>query len=81
MQPVNHIDRLSPTLCPDRAPRGYQSWSSLSFIHWRIPKARLRGLVLQRLSIDTFDGDAWMGIVLFQMSAVRPAWFPAIKVP
>jgi hypothetical protein len=47
-------------------------------VHWRVPAAALRPLVPAPLAIDTFDGDAFVGIVPFTMRGVRPRWSPAV---
>lgn len=57
---------------------GYQVWTHLLFVHWRVPAERLRPLIPAGLTLDTWDGDAWVGLVPFDMSGVRPWWFPAI---
>jgi len=57
---------------------GYHTWSHLLFAHWRVPPEALQPLIPQGLEVDTFDGDAWLGMVAFHMSNIRPAWFPAI---
>ena len=59
-------------------PRGYQRWRHLAFLHWRVPVATLRPLVPAELAIDTYDGDAFVGIVPFTMEGVRPRWAPAM---
>ena len=35
-------------------------------------------LVPDRLTIDTFDGDAFVGLVPFHMTGVRPRWSPSV---
>jgi hypothetical protein len=72
------IDRIAPTRRPDRHPQGYQRWRQLSFLHWRLPEAALRPLVPGELAIDTFEGDAFIGIIPFTMEGVRPRWAPAM---
>ncbi|NQV24762.1 MAG: DUF2071 domain-containing protein [Rhodopirellula sp.] len=72
------VDRLSPCLRPNERVAGYQIWSDLLFAHWRVPVDLLRPLIPRELEIDTFDGEAWIGLVPFHMSGVRPAWFPAM---
>lgn len=47
-------------------------------MHWRVSAAVLRPLVPEPLAIDTFDGDAFVGIVPFTMRGVRPRWAPAV---
>jgi uncharacterized protein YqjF (DUF2071 family) len=70
--------REQPTTCPGENPIGYQRWSNLTFVHWRVPLATIRDLVPDTLEIDTFAGDAWIGLVPFYMSQVRPRRLPAI---
>jgi uncharacterized protein YqjF (DUF2071 family) len=72
------IDRLSPSHRPDQRIAGYQTWRNLLFVHWRISPAEARAAVPDWLSLDTFDGSAWIGLVLFGMSGVRPWWSPSI---
>lgn len=72
------IDRLAPRLRPSGPLAGYQTWTDLLFVHWRIPAALLRPLLPAGVEIDEFDGTAWVGLVPFHMSGVRPWWFPAV---
>jgi uncharacterized protein len=55
-----------------------QSWHDLLFAHWALPAAVLRPHIPSRLAIDTFDGQAWMGVVPFRMSGVRLRATPAL---
>jgi uncharacterized protein len=58
-----------------------QSWHDLLFAHWPIDAARLRTLrplIPAALEIDTFDGEAWIGVVPFRMSGVRLRGTPAL---
>ena len=73
------IDRIAPTRRPLGRPAGYQRWRQLAFVHWRVPIAALSRLVPPGLAIDTFDGEAFIGIVPFTMRGVRPRWAPAIS--
>ena len=70
--------RLEPTRRPGRSAVGYQQWRDLLFIHWRIPTRLIRHLVPKDLEIDTYQGDAWLGLVPFYMSKVRPWWSPSV---
>ena len=70
--------RIEVTQRPDGRVVGYQNWSDLLFVHWRLPSEVLRPLIPEQLEIDTFDGSAWVGLVPFYMSKVRPAGFPAV---
>jgi uncharacterized protein YqjF (DUF2071 family) len=70
------IDRISPTIRPDARPVQFQKWNKLLFLHWQVPLEQLRKLVPTELSIDLFDGAAYVGIVPFVMNDVRPRWWP-----
>ncbi len=48
-----------------------QVWRDLLFAHWPIPVEQMRPLVPAELHLDTFDGQAWVGIVPFHMTDVR----------
>ena len=55
-----------------------QSWLDLLFAHWPIPLDELRRVVPASLTIDTFDGQGWVGVVPFRMTGVRPRGVPAL---
>lgn len=57
---------------------GYQRWHDLLFIHWRVSVEEVRRLIPPQLTVDTFDGSAWVGLVPFRMSGVRPRWCPPV---
>ncbi len=48
-----------------------QTWEHLLFAHWRVDADALRSLVPPQLPLDTFDGDAWLGITPFRVSGFR----------
>jgi uncharacterized protein YqjF (DUF2071 family) len=58
---------------------GFMSWRDLLFAHWPIDRAALRECVPPQLELDTFDGVAWIGIVPFIMSNVRPRFSPLAR--
>lgn len=58
-----------------------QSWHDLLFAHWPVAVDAVRPLIPPGLAIDTFDGRAWLGIVPFHMSGVRPRLVPPIPGP
>lgn len=67
----NEIDRISPT----ERPRGFvvnrQKWQDLLFIHWSIPLSQLRPLVPAELEIDTYEGNAYVGLIPFTVAGAR----------
>jgi hypothetical protein len=72
------IDRIAATRRPQGRVAQRQCWRDLSFLHWRIPAAALQPLVPEALTIDTFEGDAFIGLVPFTMTGVRPLWAPPV---
>jgi uncharacterized protein YqjF (DUF2071 family) len=48
-----------------------QVWSDLLFAHWRVPAASLQKVVPSELSLDTYDGDAWVGVTPFKVRGLR----------
>jgi uncharacterized protein len=72
------IDRISPNRRPAGRAALRQSWLELLFLHWSVPTEALRPLVPGHLEIDTYEGRAFVGLVPFTMTGVRPAWAPAV---
>jgi len=56
----------------------HQHWGKLLFMHWAIDPELLRPLVPSQLSIDTFDGSAWIGEIPFTMWGIRASFLPPI---
>ncbi len=56
----------------------HMSWHDLLFIHWPVPVESLRRLVPGPLDIDTFAGRAWIAVVPFRMTNVRPRGLPTL---
>jgi uncharacterized protein len=55
-----------------------QRWNDLLFAHWPLPAANLARLLPPGLTVDTFDGSAWVGIVPFWMDRVQFRGLPLI---
>lgn len=53
-----------------------QNWHELLFAHWPISPDVLRLLIPSVLPLDTFEGQAWVGVVPFRMSHVHFRWLP-----
>lgn len=66
---LTHLDHR-PWPLPARPWTWRQSWRDLLFAHWRIPAAELRPLIPPELSLQEFDGTAWIAVVPFRMSGV-----------
>lgn len=65
-----HIDAERPWVMRMR-------WVDLLFAHWPLDPVALRPLIPAGLELDTFDGQAWLGIVPFRMEDVAPRGMPA----
>lgn len=74
------IDRISPTLPSDEPTVMRQRWAKLLFLHWPIPAETLRPLIPRELEIDTFEGTAYVGLVPFTMTGLRPVGLPPLPV-
>lgn len=55
-----------------------QTWEHLLFAHWVVDADALRRHLPDGLTLDTFEGRAYLGVVPFVMSWVRPRWLPAV---
>jgi len=53
-------------------------WESLLFLHWAIPPGRIQQTLPSGLTVDTFEGRAWLGIIPFFMRRVRFKGLPAL---
>jgi uncharacterized protein len=53
-------------------------WVDLAFLHWRVDPDMIRPLIPPDLTLETFDGAAWVGVVPFRMEDVRLRFTPAI---
>ena len=69
---------FDPYASPQHPAVGYQRWRDLLFLHWTIPVEVLRPRIPAGLEIDTYDGQAYLGLVPFFMDAVRPRFLPPV---
>lgn len=51
-------------------------WHNLCFMHWCVDADQLKARLPAGVELDLFGGEAWIGIVPFQMSGVSPRWMP-----
>jgi uncharacterized protein YqjF (DUF2071 family) len=54
-----------------------QRWSNLLFAHWPAKTDALRALVPKSLTVDLYEGAAWVTITPFYLSHLRPRGLPA----
>ncbi|MBS4196512.1 YqjF family protein [Lederbergia citri] len=55
-----------------------QTWNHLLFCHWRVPVELLRAHVPNHLELDLFNGEAWIGIIPFEVNHMRLHGIPEI---
>jgi hypothetical protein len=70
MNPIDYVDHRPWPLPASRWVMA-QTWHDLLFAHWPVTIESLRRAIPRALEIDTFDGEAWLGVVPFRMSGVR----------
>ncbi|MBW3636831.1 MAG: DUF2071 domain-containing protein [Armatimonadetes bacterium] len=51
-------------------------WRHLLFLHWPLSPETVQKMLPDGLEIDTFEGRAYIGLVPFTMSEVRPHFVP-----
>jgi uncharacterized protein YqjF (DUF2071 family) len=56
---------------PERSWLQGQTWDQLLFMHWRVDAEAVRELLPEHLPLDTFEGEAWIGITPFSLSGFR----------
>jgi uncharacterized protein YqjF (DUF2071 family) len=73
-------DRLAMRQLPRFFPLIHQIWDKLLFVHWDIPVEIIRPLIPDPLSIDTFEGKAWITITTSTTRNLRPSFTPPISL-
>jgi uncharacterized protein YqjF (DUF2071 family) len=63
---------------PDKPWLMGQTWEHLLFAHWPLRPDVVRGLVPSQLSLDTFDGAAWLGVTPFIVRGAHLRGMPPI---
>ena len=72
------LDRIGPTERPHDRPAGFQRWRTLCFLHWPVAIDAVRAVLPPGLSVDSYEGRAWVGVVPFTMRDVVPFWAPSV---
>lgn len=67
-----------PAPLPERPWAMQQRWNDLLFAHWPIPAAEVERTLPAGLTVDTFDGWAWLGVVPFAMDQIHLRGMPSI---
>ena len=69
-----------PWALPDRSWLQGQTWRDLLFAHWPVPAEVLNAVLPPGLSVDTYDGQAWVGVTPFEVSGMRPRGLPPLPL-
>lgn len=56
----------------------HHRWEDLLFLHWRVPPERIQKTLPAGLTVDTFEGQAYLGITPFFMANIRLVGTPAL---
>ena len=70
------IDRIAPTLRPPKRCVMRQDWHHLLFVHWSVAPEQIRSLLPPGLELDLYNGKAYVGLIPFTLTALRPVWLP-----
>jgi uncharacterized protein YqjF (DUF2071 family) len=62
----------------NHSPVMYQKWRELLFLHWAYDPLIIQDTLPPGLSVDTFAGKAYVGLVPFFMRDIRPRFCPVI---
>jgi hypothetical protein len=57
------------------------TWEDLLFAHWTVDPKLVAARLPAGYEVDTFEGDAYLGVVPFVMRNVRPAFLPRLPGP
>lgn len=68
-----------PYAYPDTKWLYYQEWNEVLFLHYETSLEILQELVPDELTIDTFNGKAYVSVVPFKMEKIRPRYLPSVK--
>ncbi len=55
-----------------------QQWTELAYFHWPFDPAVVQRLLPRGVSVDTFDDQAWVGLIPFEMRNVQVGPTPPI---
>jgi uncharacterized protein YqjF (DUF2071 family) len=67
-----------PWPLPDRPWTMTQTWNELLFAHWSVSPELLRPFLPEKLELDTYNNQAWVGVVPFTMDNIRLRGLPKI---
>ncbi|CDZ80423.1 hypothetical protein BN1013_00935 [Candidatus Rubidus massiliensis] len=68
---------------PNLTPLMFQSWRDMLFLHWVFPEAEIKKFIPPNLSVDLYNGQAFVGLIPFNVADLKPNFlgniFPSIS--
>jgi uncharacterized protein YqjF (DUF2071 family) len=64
---------------PDRPWKYFQQWDDVMMLHWSVPAGAIESLLPAGVSLDTYNGQAWVSLAAFGVSGLK--WRYGFKVP
>lgn len=56
-------------------------WATITFLHWPYPAAEVQARLPDGLEVEPWDGQAWVGLVPFEMTVRPPVGPGALRFP
>ena len=72
--------RLSERTRPEGPIVMFQRWEHLLFLHWHYDAVIVQALLPPGLTVDAWNGSAWVGLVPLFMRDVRPRFVPPVSM-
>ncbi|WP_206515596.1 YqjF family protein [Georgenia faecalis] len=71
---------MSTEVAPHRVgvPVNLHVWEDLTFLHWSYPADVVQALLPPGLTVQAYEGRAWVGVTPFRMRDVRVPGLPAV---
>jgi hypothetical protein len=63
---------------PVARPVMLQGWHNLTSVHWSYDPADVQRLLPRDLTVDTYNGSAWVGLIAFNMERIRVPHCPPL---
>src|SRR4051794_8028305 len=79
MSSIHHILQQTshrPFPMPETPWKYYQEWHQVLFAHWKVPAELLSPLLPPGLTLQLYEGEAWVSLVAFTVKKLRPRIFP-----
>jgi uncharacterized protein YqjF (DUF2071 family) len=67
-----------PLAPPVPRPVMLHRWRRFTFLHWRYPAEAVQRLLPPGMTVETFNAEAWVGVLPFRMEAVRAPGLPPL---